>query len=155
LPPDATDTDHDPANSRLDPILRAGVSYWEGKCAGRRMPLVSDIDPLEMPFYLLPWLILTDVLRDPLDFRYRLIGSGIVQMSRRDYTGQRFSELPHAGPGNQVWEHRATVVQTCKPLFTAPPYTGPIGSVRKISGVHLPLGDENVVMILTAVVYNR
>ena len=140
----------------MDQILVDGRAYWESKLAGRGMPSRRDFDPLlEVP-KLLPWMALTDVFRDPLDFRYRLIGTRIADRSRSDYTGKRFSELPHTGPDSQVWRDRAAVVTSRAPLFCEPPYTGGSSSVRGVSGIHLPLSDDDaeVNMIMTIVAYS-
>jgi hypothetical protein len=101
--------------------------------------------------------MLTDVLRNPLDFRYRLIGTGIVSRSRRDFTGSRLSELPHAGPGSMVWRHRREVVETGRPVFAIPPYTGADATVQRVMGIHMPLSEdaEMVNMILSVVAYEH
>jgi len=126
----------------MEQALQDALAYWEGKRAGRRMPARRDLDPvLEVP-HLLPWIILADVLRDPLDFRYRLIGSGVVDRSRRNYTGKRFSELPDLRPGSHLWQQRATVVETGTPLRGEPPYVGWTPSVHRVGVIHLPLSDD-------------
>lgn len=51
------------------------------------MPSRQSIDPTEIPS-LLPWVFLMDVAHDPLTFRYRLIGTGIVNFLGRDFTGR-------------------------------------------------------------------
>ncbi|UEM24468.1 PAS domain-containing protein (plasmid) [Skermanella mucosa] len=74
--------------SNVPSIIREALGYWESKLAGRRMPARRDFDPVfEIP-HLLPWIMLVDVLRDPLDFRYRVIGMGIAERSTKDYTGR-------------------------------------------------------------------
>jgi hypothetical protein len=136
-------------------IVRAALTYWEGKLEGRRMPARRDIDPvLEIPG-LLPWIILVDVLRDPLDFRYRVIGTGVVERTRRDYTGACLSELTHVERDGPLWIDRIAVIETRAPRLTAPSYTGGDNTVQNVSGVHLPLsGDgDHVNMILTFVAY--
>ena len=96
----------------MEQFLEDALTYWESKRAGRRMPARRDLDPvLEIP-NLLRWIILVDVLRDPLDFRYRVIGSGVVDRSRQNYTGKLFSELSHIGPDSLLWKQRANVVET-------------------------------------------
>ena len=96
--------------------LRASWDYWQSKLAGRSMPTRADLDPpLEIP-RLLPWIILTDVLlRDPLDFRYRLIGTAIRDRIAGNYTGMRLMELPHQRPGSRIWDTRAECVRTMAP----------------------------------------
>jgi hypothetical protein len=138
------------------PIVRDALAYWEGKLCGRRMPARRDFDPvLEVP-RLLPWVILVDVLRDPLDFRYRVIGTGITARSRRDHTGLRLSELNRTGPDSVVWNDRRTVVETRAPKLTAPSYIGGDKTIQAVSGIHLPVsGDgETVDQIFTFVCYH-
>jgi hypothetical protein len=136
----------------LAPIVSAAFDYWRSKLRERLMPSRRDLDPCEIP-QLLPYLILVDVFSDPPDFRYRLIGTQIVAQSRRDFTGKRFSELDHAGPCSTVWTDRMQVVETRRPVLTAPPYSGPKAGISAVSGIHLPLSSDgkNVDMILTAV----
>jgi hypothetical protein len=141
-----------PDRALLAPIVTVTFDYWLSKIWSRAMPARRELDPCEIPS-LLPWLILTDVLDNPRDFRYRLIGTQVVAQSRCDYTGKRFSELDHAGPGSTVWADRLKVVETRQPVFSTPPYSGPKAGIATVSGIHLPLsGDGRTVdMILTAV----
>ena len=137
------------------PIVHQALTYWESKLDGRQMPARRDFDPVfEIP-HLLPWVILVDVLRDPLDFRYRLIGTGIAAQAHRDHTGCRFSELTRVGPGSVVWKDRLAVIDTRMPKMTAPAYIGRDKLIQSVSGVHLPLSDdgEMVNMIFTFVSY--
>jgi hypothetical protein len=140
----------------MPPDLAAALAYWEGKRAGRLMPARRDLDPLlEIP-RLLPWVMLTDVLRDPFDFRYRLIGSGVVNRSRRDFTGRRFSEMPQAGPDSRIWRDRAIVVESRTPKLGDPPYIGGREDVSGVRALHMPLATEDettVAMIFTVVSY--
>jgi hypothetical protein len=140
----------------MQPILAQARAYWDSKLAGRPLPTRRDFDPpLEVP-NLVPWMILTDVLVNPPDFRYRLIGTGIVARSGRDYTGRRFSDLPHAGPGSHVWKHRIAVVGSGKPLIAKPRYTGGHPLVRSVQTIHMPLSDDGkrVNMIMSVVAYS-
>lgn len=73
------------------PALRALYSYWDEKWQGRRMPTRADIEPLEIPT-LLPIVYLVDVERDPLRFRFRLVGTRIVAWFGRDTTGSYVDE---------------------------------------------------------------
>ncbi len=71
-----------------DARIRRLYDYWrsihpaDGGLPGRR-----HVEPLHLP-ELLRWLCLVDIQREPLRFRYRLIGTGQVQAMRRDLTGQ-------------------------------------------------------------------
>ena len=137
------------------PIVLEALAYWEGKLAGRLMPSRGDFDPMfEVP-HLLPWMILVDVLREPLDFRYRVIGTGVTARATRDHTGCRLSELNRLGPDSVVWKDRQAVVETRAPKLTAPSYTGGDKTVLGVSGIHLPLSEdgERVDKIFTFVSY--
>lgn len=67
--------------------------HWETVRGTRAMPSRAEFDPLALPD-LLGNLILIDVLREPLRFRYRLIGSRLTERVRRDMTGRFFDEVP-------------------------------------------------------------
>jgi hypothetical protein len=65
----------------LTPFVIATFDYWTRKVRNRTTTARRDLDPCEIPS-LLPWLILTDVSDNPLDFRYRLIGTQVVAQAR-------------------------------------------------------------------------
>ena len=69
------------------PTLVALHRYWDGMRGGRMMPTRHDLDPSET-VKLLPHIYMVDVERDPLRFRYRLIGTAICAFLGRDYTGR-------------------------------------------------------------------
>jgi hypothetical protein len=139
----------------MEPLLQDALTYWESKRAGRRMPARRDFDPLlEVP-KLVPWIVLVDVLHDPLDFRFRLVGSGVVDRSQGNHTGKCFSEMLDFGPGSHLWTHRAAVVEAGTPLRFEPPYVGRAPGVRSVANIHLPLSDDDqtVNMILTVIAF--
>jgi hypothetical protein len=138
----------------LPPVLRELFLYWAGIRDGRSMPARRDLDPLDIPA-LLPWVLLTDVLRNPLDFRYRLVGTGVAGLSRHDYTGRRFSELAHTQSDSVVWQVRVAVVETRRPMQALVPYTGSLTGVTGVASLYLPLSADGrtVDMILCGAVY--
>jgi len=58
--------------------------YWRAKRGERLMPARGDLDPIDFA-PLLPYLMLVE--RVGLQYRYRLIGSGLTQQLGRDVTG--------------------------------------------------------------------
>lgn len=71
-----------------DARIRRLFDYWQSiHPAGDGLPGRRHVEPLHLP-ELLRWLCLIDVAREPLRFRYRLVGTGQVQALRRDLTGQ-------------------------------------------------------------------
>ena len=133
-------------------LLQRGLEYWQRKRGARRMPARRDIDPLEIAD-LLPNIVLVDVERDPLDFRYRLIGTSITAHLARDYTGTCFSSLPHQQPGSRVWETGVRIIAEKEPIFSDIPYVGPDRWVRGYGDLYMPLSenDDDVNMIFGVV----
>jgi hypothetical protein len=123
------------------PRFKEAFAYWQSKLAGRLMPSRRDIDPVEIP-RLLPYVMLVDVLRDPLDFRYRLIGTEVRDILHGDYTGKRYSEVPGKGAGSVVWSHYETVVVRKQPFLCTPPYVGPDRKLQRCDNLLLPLSDD-------------
>ena len=123
--------------------LRAAYAYWLSKCNGRAMPSRADIDPTDMP-KLLPYVTLIDVLANPLDFRYRLIGTEMRNISRRDYTGLRFSEIEGKGRNSALWRGCEAVVRSKTPISDSPPYVGSDVFIRNCENVMLPLSDDQI-----------
>jgi len=76
-----------------DPDLVRLFDYWRARHRGQLLPGRRDIDPIDLAF-ILGDMVLLDVLRDPLRFRYRLVGANIVMRSSRDNTGVMVHEHP-------------------------------------------------------------
>ncbi len=131
---------HDELQSAL---VQAGFSYWSAKRAAGRLPARGDFDPLlEVPG-LVPNMMLKDVKQDPLDFRYRLIGSGVRHHLQRDLTGEWMSALPGQGQGNPLWTYHERAVETRGPVFLRPAYVGPHQEFLCIESVILPLASDH------------
>lgn len=79
----------------LKPPLRLLHDYWQGKRPPGRLPARRDIDPVEIP-QLMPQVALVDILREPLDYRYRLFGTRLVEMMGTERTGKRMREVMDA-----------------------------------------------------------
>ena len=136
------------------PILRQGLAYWNVKRRERLMPARADIDPMEI-IPILPNVVLLDVLRDPLDFRYRLIGTVIEEHMSEPYTGRRFSELSHQRAPSRIWSCSQCIVRDKQPLCSDIPYVGPKRDFTSIEDVMMPLAadGETVDMIFVVVEY--
>lgn len=78
--------------SNLDTKLQQLLNYWRGKGSEGVLPSRKDIDPIEIP-RLMPHVAMIDILRDPLDYRYRLSGTHLVEMIGHDRTGRRMREF--------------------------------------------------------------
>lgn len=126
------------------------LAYWQAKRGARPMPSRRDLDPpFEIP-HLLPQLVLIEVGRDPLDFRYRLVGTAVTRCAGRDPTGMRFADLPHRQPGSRAWAAALRVATEGKPLLADRAYVGPDPDMPACRDLYLPLSSdgERVDMIL-------
>ncbi len=128
------------------PALADLLAYWERKRAGRIAPRRIDIDPVEMREHL-PNIFLLDVLENGADFRYRLLGTSIVDGMGRDSTGKRLSELygretPAFKSLHGLW---ATVVTSKRPVFARGTiFWLPARDIRRFAGAYMPLSEDGV-----------
>jgi hypothetical protein len=120
-----------------------GFRYWDSKRSGNRMPARADFDPLlEIPA-LVRFMMLKDVQRAPLDFRYRLVGTGLLSHMTADWTGRLMSEVEYQRPPSTIWDYHRQVAESGAPLFIKPNYVGPHKDYLFIESVMLPLGSDH------------
>jgi PAS domain len=138
------------------PRLREAYAYWNAKRRNKLMPSRSDIDPVEIP-PLLPYVFLIDVVREPLDFRYQLIGTQACDIMRGDFTGQFFSKIPGKGKGTALWQGCDAVLSSKAAMSWDIPYVGPERFLRSYKNVLLPLSNDgvNVTMIFKVISFER
>jgi hypothetical protein len=86
-------TDHRIPDDRSawHPMTRRFYEYWLHAAPSGRLPGRQHIAPEDM-VPLLPRLWMLDVLRNPLRFRYRLVGTEITRSVRRELTGMWLDE---------------------------------------------------------------
>jgi hypothetical protein len=105
----------DPTTDRY-PDLQRVLAYWQRKRGGRLAPSRTDIDPAEL-VAVLPRIMLADVLSDPLDFRYRLSGTGIRNIHGNDMTGRSPRTLEPPAYGALIFAHYCEAVRRREPLL--------------------------------------
>jgi hypothetical protein len=126
------------------PFIDDLVTYWDRKRAGRIAPRRSDIDPAEIKVHL-PHVFMVDVINGGDDFRYRLVGTGIVEALGRDSTGkclsERYGDQPQARA--QLKSIFTLVADRKVPIFTRGRlFWMPKARYRRFSGAVLPLSDD-------------
>lgn len=124
----------------------AGYEYWLAKkhalANADALPARTDLDPLlEVP-RLAPRIMLMDVRYEPLDFRYRLVGTALRLHMAEDWTGRWLSDIPFQRPGSMVWENNLRVVESREPLLARPPYIGPHKDFLFVESIILPLSGN-------------
>lgn len=68
-------------------------AYWRARAGAKSIPARGDIDPVVDLGHLVQHLFLVDVERDPLRFRYRLVGTKVVEHVGTDMTGKYLDQL--------------------------------------------------------------
>lgn len=89
------------------------LAFWDDLRGSREMPARADFKPEQLVPYL-SGIMLTDVEYDPLRFRARLVGTGIVADSGADPTGQYYDDLPAS---DEIILRKQWVVENRKPYF--------------------------------------
>mgnify|MGYP002725551370 CR=1 FL=1 len=118
--------------------------------------------PLKCEFYperirdVLPNLMVKDVLRCPLDFRFRLMGTAICYEFGTDYTGQRFTQIDNYGPDSLVWQNNKQVLDTGGVSRNDIPYRGRTQSIRSIKQASYPFSNngEDVDYVFTVIEFH-
>jgi hypothetical protein len=124
-------------------LLEAALDHWRSLRGGdRSLPRPEDLDPVAIPRQVFSNSELVEVLRDPLDFRYRLIGTEIYSISQKGYSGLKVSEIPTQAPPSRMFDFFALACERGVPLCARLPYIGPDSFVDSIRNLLLPFGEE-------------
>jgi hypothetical protein len=129
-------------NYRDDPLLGIALSYWIDKRDDRLMPSRRDIDPVELPAKVLPNLQIIEVIGGGARFRYRLIGTALVEAYGMDFSGRIADELFPDDRLNFVQGIYRTVCTTKVPLFSRNKYHTPKDIDLFSSRIYMPLSDD-------------
>lgn len=139
---------------RADPVHGAVLAYWETKRGARRMPARRDIDPTELP-RVLPYLQLIEAV-PPDRFRYRLVGTAIVQIFGHDYTGRFLDELALGAERTNFFAGKLQAVRdNARPMFVRTQYVSAKGVHFMANRLYVPLSedDRNVNMVLGSLTF--
>src|ERR1044071_6315912 len=95
--------------------LRALAELWSSKRREQALPARSDFADDD----LRPWfgnLLMVDVVEGPHRFRFRLMGTSLVDAAHRELTGKFFDEADITGYEPDVLDDYAEVVRTGTPV---------------------------------------
>ncbi len=125
-----------------DARLRALFGYWREKRGDRAMPARADLDPLEIPT-LLPIVGLVDVLDGGARFRYRLVGTEIVDVAGHDPTGRFLDEaLPDSGYADYLIGLFREATRECRPLYGESDFRDRNRIERRVRRLLMPLSRD-------------
>jgi len=121
--------------------LRSFWTNWQKENAGQ-LPSRRDMDTRENQLHFSN-VVVFDVLDDPLDFKYRLVGTRVRENTFGDYTGKTLREMEGKGPGSVIWGLLYVAKENKQPQFEQVPYVGPNKSFMKTTLLFLPLADDH------------
>lgn len=130
------------------------LAYWQDLCPPDGLPGRGDIDPLDIPG-LLPNVYLVDIRHTPLNFRYRLLGTAIVEHSMHDYTGMWVGDIPMQAPPSQIWSLYETVVGTRRPACDLIPYKDRANWFVEMQCMPLSRDGSQVDMLFGSIAFER
>ena len=142
-------------------IVRAGYDYWLEKQRALEgedtIPARRDFDPLIEAPRIVPHMMLMDVQPDPLDFRYRVVGTALRPHMAEDWTGRWLSDISFQRAGSMVWENNVLVLKERQPLLARPPYIGPHKDFLFVESIIMPLSGAGgtIAMLMFAVDFIR
>ncbi|WP_445680822.1 PAS domain-containing protein [Radicibacter daui] len=123
-------------------IIDSVQAYWQSVCPpDQPFPARADIDPVALGG-LLPFLFLTDVIEAGRDFRYRLVGTDIVNHTVRDNTGRLLSQLVAQGSQYNLARLYAAAVKERQPMMQWLVYETGVGLRRWYQTLVLPLSAD-------------
>jgi hypothetical protein len=124
------------------PRIRRLHAYWQRQRDERngRLPKRGDIAPEEIKD-LLPNIMIVDVEHDPLRFRYRLVGTRVVEYNGFEFTGRYLGEIGWPEEQDLIASY-AAVVHGRQPFFGLLAWGLVAGAMGRCEFVRLPLGAD-------------
>jgi hypothetical protein len=110
-----------------NPQLRSLAELWASKRRENALPCRSDFTDED----LRPWfgnLLMVDVVEGPHRFRFRLMGTSLVDAASRELTGKFFDEADISGYEPDVLDDYAEAVRTRSPVCKTRRYNPNPGS---------------------------
>jgi hypothetical protein len=116
-------------------------AYWASRRQGARLPGRRDLDPGDIK-RLLPTLSLIDVVREPLDFRIRLAGTGLYDVYGREITGRGLAEVYNSAAADYWRVELAKVAADGRPAVGMHSLAWRGASHLSILWLRLPLASD-------------
>ncbi len=135
---------HDDGLPKMSEEQQVFLARWVNRSADidGAIPSRADFPPNQFAL-LMSRVIVFDILRSPLDFHFRLMGTGICEYTHKDYTGKNLSDIVEKGPGSKRWSLLETVVEKKEPLYDALPYVGPSASIKMVTVLLVPMASDH------------
>lgn len=133
-------------------VLAELYDYWDSRRGGRDFPARTEIDPVDIPA-LLEHVMLVEVLEDPLDFHYRLVGGHFVEQCGRNLQGTTLRALLAAGGSKEkalfaiALDLGTLIFDAQEPVFAHLQYYSDSAEAERLLKILLlPLGESGARM---------
>ena len=139
----STDTDVPLTPSEWNPKTSKIYNYWLSIHPGdNQLPRRQDFDPMDI-VDLLPIVWMLDVHRDPLRYKFRLLGTALIPILGKEPTGLWLEEAFPDALNSGAYDDYNYVVRTKQALYRkgTPQYIVP--EYKTIERLLLPLVDSN------------
>lgn len=132
--------------------------YWDSLREGDGLPARSRLDPVDIPWTVLPHVMLIDVESGETDFRLkvRLMGTAIRDGFGEEATGQDIEEMDFGELRAPIIASFRQVVNTHEPDYIHGEYTKSDGRHVRVERIALPLSSDGltVTQILVGAVFD-
>jgi len=128
--------------SQLDsPLIGRLRDYWLARRTPQHaVPLRADLDPTELRG-LLPNMVIAEVERAPLRFRYRLVGTRMVEFNKLDFAGRYLGTMGW-DQEQQLIDAYTDITMSRKPLYGFYSWTRQNGTIGKCEFGIFPLSHD-------------
>ena len=128
------------------PRIQRLYAYWQQRCAqrGGDLPGRGDIAPDQIRD-LLPNIMIVDVEPNPLRFRYRLVGTRVVEYNGMEFTGRYLGEIGWPEEQGMIANYKS-VVNDRRPSFGALAWGLVTGGQGRCEFARLPLSEDGKVV---------
>jgi hypothetical protein len=121
--------------------LRSLYEYWRMKKGARLAPSRGDVVPAEIRS-LLPRIFMVDVVGAPPRFRFRLVGTEVVERFGEEITGRFLDELDLDEVNQEISDDYRKAVASCGPVCSRWTYTKHDGKLLRYERILLPLSSD-------------
>jgi hypothetical protein len=137
------------------PTIKGLYDYWISIHPPAGLPGRQHVDPCAIP-HLLSRVFMVDVSRDPLRFKYRLVGTEYVQLMGKDLTGKFLDEV-HPGFHGLILRQYTATAELGQPAYRRGQvmYTRPDRNYLGMERLIVPLARNGIEvdMILGAIAF--
>ncbi|WP_439816616.1 PAS domain-containing protein [Zavarzinia sp. CC-PAN008] len=127
--------------------VRRFASHWQSLRRGREMPARHDLHPRDFVFCLSS-VLLVDFSYQPFRVRFRVVGTDVVRVARRDFTWSYLDELdfPDEAAGQGWQDFYAAMVRERRPLYSVVPASLVADDPRRLEIGLFPLSSDGRVI---------